>query len=117
MTARERRTEKARSLRQPMPKAELAFWRMVQNRSLGGYKFRRQQPIDRFFADFACVSAKLVVELDGPSHAEREAEDAERTVIIERCGWRVIRFTNAEVLGNIDDVAERLLDELRLASR
>ena len=64
-TVRERRTAKARSLRQPMPQAEFVFWRAVQNRQLDGFKSRRQQLVDRFFADFACVSAKLVVELDG----------------------------------------------------
>ena len=100
-----------------MPQAEFAFWCAVRDRQLDGYKFRRQHPIDRFFADFACVSTKLVVELDGPSHAERAFEDAERTEVIEHCGWRVVRFTNEEVLGGIENVCARLLEELRLASR
>jgi very-short-patch-repair endonuclease len=100
-----------------MPRAEFVFWSAVRDRQFEGLKFRRQHPIDRFFADFACPSAKLVVELDGPSHADREIEDAERTAVMERCGWRVIRFTNEEVLQGLEYVFARLLGELRLASR
>lgn len=113
---RERRTAKARSLRQPLPTAELIVWRAISNRQLGGYKFRRQHPIDRFFADFACVAAKLVVELDGPSHDRRRSQDEERTAVMEQCGWRVIRFTNAEIGADLERVLARLLAELRLAS-
>jgi very-short-patch-repair endonuclease len=73
--------------------------------------------IDRYFADFACVEAKLVVELDGGQHAERAAADAERTRALEMIGWRVIRFWNHEVLLETNGVLETILAALREASR
>ena len=86
---------------------------MVRNRQLGGCKFRRQVAIDRYFADFACVEAKLVVELDGGQHADQTAYDAERTRTIEACGWRVIRFWNHDVLIESEGVAAAILAALR----
>jgi len=86
---------------------------MLRNRQLDGCKFRRQVPIDRYFADFACVEAKLVVELDGGQHAEQIAYDAERTRVIETCGWRVIRFWNHEVLLESEGVCDTILAALR----
>ena len=79
---------------------------------MNGYKFRRQMPIEGFIADFACVEAKLIVELDGGQHALTEAKDRRRTEIIGRAGYLVLRFWNEEVLGNtqgvIDDIAATL---------
>ena len=87
---------------------------MICNRQLGGYKFRRQLPIDRYFADFACVEAKLIVELDGGQHGERQNYDAERTKVLEACGWRVIRFWNHQ-LSEGDSVRDMILAELTLS--
>ncbi len=80
-----------------------------------GIKWRRQVPIDRYFADFACKDAKLVIELDGGQHAERAEYDAERTRVIEACGFRVLRFWNNDVLENLDGVAEVIRAEVQLA--
>ncbi len=82
---------------------------MVRNRQLDGSKFRRQLPIDRYVADFACVEAKLIVELDGGQHADRAAYDAERTERLEMLGWRVIRFWNHEVMLEPEGVLETIL--------
>jgi very-short-patch-repair endonuclease len=107
------RTGRARALRRDQTDAERKLWSMLRNRQLDGCKFRRQVAIDRFFADFACVEAKLVVELDGGQHAERLMEDAERTQVLEACGWRVIRFWNHDVLAESDGVAQSILAALR----
>jgi len=86
----------------------------VRGRRLAGFKFRRQVPIDRYFADFACWDAKLIVELDGPSHADRELHDLARTEVLERCGYRVLRFANETVLADPGRVAEIIGAALRL---
>ena len=74
-----------------------------------GHKFRRQRPIGPYFADFACLEARLVVELDGGQHVEAVAYDAARTLAMEREGFRVLRFWNNEVLTQIDAVCEQIL--------
>jgi very-short-patch-repair endonuclease len=107
-----RNTNLARALRQSAPAAERRLWRMVRAHRLGGYKFRRQIPIDRYIVDFVCMDARLIVELDGPTHEEREAEDAARTEVLQQLGYVVIRFPNDEVLWNIHAVEMRLRREL-----
>ena len=107
------RTIRARTLRRDQTDVERKLWSMLRGRQLGGFKFRRQVPIDRYFADFACVEAKLIVELDGGQHADQVAYDAERTAMLEAWGWRVVRFWNDDVLVNADGVAETILNALR----
>ena len=108
-----RKTGRARVLRRDQTDAERKLWSMLRNRQLGDCKFRRQVPIDRYFADFACVEAKLVVELDGGQHSDQIAYDTERTQVIEACGWRVIRFWNHEVLLESEGVTDTILAALR----
>jgi very-short-patch-repair endonuclease len=107
------RTERARRLRRDSADAERKLWSILRGRKLDGFKFRRQVPIDRYFADFACVAAKLVVELDGGQHAERIERDLDRTRTLEACGWRVIRFWNHAVLAEREGVAATILAALR----
>jgi very-short-patch-repair endonuclease len=79
-----------------------------------GVKFRRQHPIGPYFADFACVSKKLVVEIDGEHHAFQVEADASRTAAMEQRGWRVARFWANEVVKNPEGIwteIERLLGE------
>ena len=80
-----------------------------------GVKFRRQHPAEGYIADFYCLEARLVVELDGGGHAEESQEryDAERTVALERAGIRVLRFWNTDVLQNAEGVLEMILAALR----
>jgi very-short-patch-repair endonuclease len=100
------RISRARTLRDQSTEVERKLWSVLRNRQLGGLKFRRQVPIDRYFADFACVEARLVIELDGGQHADRSAEDAVRTRAIEACGWKVVRFWNNEVKENLEGAAD-----------
>ena len=109
------RTHRARELRERSTDAEWKLWAIVRNRQLGGYKFRRQVPIDRYFADFACREAKLVVEIDGSQHQDRADYDAKRTEVLEACGWRVIRFDNRDVLTNTLGVGDSILLEIQSA--
>ncbi len=109
------RTTRARTLRRDQTDAERKLWRLVSGRQLGGFKFRRQYPIDRYFVDFACREASLIVELDGGQHAINADYDAARTETLARAGWKVIRFWNNQVLGEPIGVLDVILSELDLA--
>ena len=102
--------ENARTLKKVMTTAEKILWNRLRNRKLKGFKFRRQHPIDVFIADFYCHEAKLVVEVDGRMHslAVVKEYDAGRTHEIEKLGITVIRFTNEEVIKDINEVLEKI---------
>ena len=112
--ARTRLTGFARKLRRDMTDAEKALWQRLRARQLDGAKFVRQFPIGGFIADFACRSARLVIELDGGQHAD-STRDAERTREIGRHGYIVLRFWNNDVLTNMEGVLESILTELHNA--
>ena len=107
---RERAGVRARRLRAASPEAERALWRRLRNRQVGGHKFRRQHPVGPFFADFACVEAKLIVELDGGQHFEPSAIDADsrRTAALMKEGWHVMRFDNRQALVETDAVLSQI---------
>ena len=109
------RTTRARELRANSTDVEGKLWAALRGRQLAGFKFRRQYPIDRYFADFACVEAKLVVELDGGQHVEQAGWDEKRTAVLEACGWRVLRVWNNEVIANLDGVGEAVHAALEVA--
>ena len=95
---------RARELRHNMTDAERALWRALRSRQLEGFRFRRQVPLDRYIADFACLRAKLVVELDGGQHAEQQAYDTARSTALQSLGYRVLRYWNHDVLQRLDEV-------------
>ena len=99
----------ARAMRAQPTDAERKLWqRLRHDVALTGSHFRRQVPIGPFIVDFASHRAKLVIELDGGQHDERRVEDARRTRAIESRGYRVLRFWNNDVSGNIDGVLHEL---------
>jgi very-short-patch-repair endonuclease len=104
--------DRARELRHHATDAERALWYRLRSRGLSNHRFRRQHPVCGFFADFACVERKLIVELDGGQHADRLTEDMRRTDVLERAGWRVIRFWDDDVLLRCDEVLEAILAAL-----
>jgi very-short-patch-repair endonuclease len=108
----ERTRDRARKLRRDMTGPEKALWRLLRGSRLDGFKFRRQHPIGPFVADFCCVAQKLVVELDGMTHAGAGDDDDARTKAIEQMGYRVIRFTNDDVIDDPELIAETILREL-----
>ena len=91
-----------------MTPPEIKLWTILRAGRLG-VKFVRQMPIAPYIADFAAREHRLVIELDGDSHAGREAYDAARTAFIESKGFRVIRFGNSEVMTNPEGVARAIL--------
>jgi very-short-patch-repair endonuclease len=110
------KTANARRLRQNQTLAEKTLWTLVRNRRLGGFKFLQQVAIDRDFADFVREAAKVIVELDGPTHDGREAYANRRTGTLELFGYVVLRFRTARVLADPDGAADDILTALRSAS-
>jgi very-short-patch-repair endonuclease len=100
-----------RELRQPQTPAETKLWSHLRNRQLGGFKFRRQHPIDRFIVDFYCVACRLVIEIDGDSHTEQVEYNQARTEWLNDRGCHVIRFTNRDVFQRLGAVLEAILQE------
>jgi very-short-patch-repair endonuclease len=98
------KVSKSRELRRDVSRAEKICWHLIRDRRIKGVKFRRQHPIGPYFADFACVSRKLVIEIDGEHHAFQAEADARRTAAMEREGWRVIRFWANEVVQNPEGI-------------
>jgi very-short-patch-repair endonuclease len=101
--------KRARELRKQMPPAEAAMWNALRALKPLGLHFRRQVPLGRYFADFACHHPKLVIEVDGDTHVS-ESYDAERDRFMEREGYRVLRVSNRDVLDNLDGVIETVLN-------
>lgn len=99
-------TKAARGLRRNQTDAEQRLWFALRDRRLDGAKFRRQVPVDGYIVDFLCKEAKLVVELDGGQHADQTSEDAARTARLEILGYRVIRFWNNDIHGDLPGVLE-----------
>ena len=97
--------ENAKMLRNNMTQAELALWGRINKNQLG-VRFKPQHPISFFIADFYCHKHKLVIEIDGEIHEQQIEYDEGRTFELEHYGINVIRFTNEEVLCNIDKVIE-----------
>ena len=107
----------ARDLRKNLTPAEDYLWRALKSKQLNGLRFRSQHPVGNFILDFYCASCKLVVEVDGSIHDDRQDYDLERTKVLETYGYVVLRFTNDEVLGNIDIVLAKIAEaaEARIA--
>ena len=108
------RRQFARGLRQQMTRAEEILWAQLRGSRFHGSKFKRQVPLDRYVVDFYCHAAKLAVELDGKQHEWFAGYDAGRTAVFESVGVRVVRFTNAEVIDDLDSVLARIRAELEL---
>jgi very-short-patch-repair endonuclease len=111
-------TRRAREFRNEKTAAETRVWWMLRARRFADLKFRRQHVLGNYIADFVCIAARLVIEIDGATHGEDESKrDAKRTEEIERAGYRVIRFNNHYVMDDRDgDVAEMILEALRTSS-
>ena len=99
-----RNTTRARSLRHAATPAERHLWTALRASALGA-KFSRQMPLGPYFADFLCRDLKLVIELDGVSHETRADHDRARDAWMAAQGYRVLRFVNADVVGNVEGVA------------
>lgn len=108
---RDANRKNARNMRRALTEAELKFWNAARAHRLMGIGFRRQMPIAGYIVDFACPEHKLIIEIDGASHSldQNISRDAARDEKLALLGWQVVRFTNDEVYGHIDDVCMYLL--------
>ncbi len=93
-------------LRRNVTDAEKKLWAAVRNKQINGIKFRRQQAIGPYIADFLSHAPALIIELDGGQHAMKQDQDAVRTAFLERAGYRVLRFWNHEVIENLPGVLQ-----------
>jgi len=102
---------KRKFLRNNMPLQETILWSRLKNKQLGGYRFRRQFSIGRYVVDFYCPALKLVIEIDGDSHFVNDAEkyDKIRQNFIESLGIKFLRFTNLDIINNLNSVSEKIL--------
>ncbi len=106
---------RARTLRRDATAAEKILWHHLRNRQLDGFKFSRQEPIGPYIVDFVCRAKKLIFEIDGVTHetAEELAHDVARTEFLAGQGYRVIRFKNEDVFGDLGPVLEKIVLNLR----
>ena len=88
------------------------WWHLRHRLAVPGTHFRRQVRIDRYIADFACRTKRIVVEVDGSQHGVRSAADEERTKVLQAKGYRVLRYWNNDVLTNIEAVLEDILSAI-----
>lgn len=105
----------AKRLRHDSTDAERLIWSRLRAHRLAGFKFNRQAPIGPYIVDFACFEEKLVIELDGGQHGEAVERDKQRDEWLSCQGFRVLRFWNNEVLGNLEGVLTRVLEVLELS--
>ena len=106
--------ELAEKQKQHPTDAEKFLWQNLKGKQLENYKFRRQHIIDQFIVDFVCLQKKLIIEIDGAYHnlPEVQISDAERTGILETLEYRIIRFSNEEIIQNIDAVLSQIAETL-----
>ena len=107
-------TKRARGMRREMTEPETRLWLQLRAKRFADVKFRRQKVIqneqNRYIVDFAANDPKLVIELDGDTHAGREAYDVARTKFLEAEGYSVVRFLNSDVMVNMDGVLTKLAE-------
>jgi very-short-patch-repair endonuclease len=100
----------AHLLRKNLTSAEERLWIALRNRKLCGYKFRRQHPVREFIVDFYCAEKELVIEVDGKIHLEKQVieRDQNRSAELERMGISIIRFTNDEIMDQLEEVLKKI---------
>ncbi len=101
----------ARRLRANQTDAETVLWNRIRNRQIDGHKFARQVPIGRYICDFVCREKRVVIDVDGGQHND-SAEDVVRDRYLIAEGYRVLRFWNNDVLGNLEGVLTTIQTEL-----
>ncbi len=106
--------ENAKGLRQGQTKAEEILWKNLRARKFMNLKFRRQHPFENFVLDFYCHEEKLCIEADGSIHNEKEImeNDQNRTRLLNENGITVLRFTNHEIINNIDAVLSKIINHI-----
>jgi very-short-patch-repair endonuclease len=101
----------ARKLRMRSTDAEKLLWRHLRAKRLMGLKFRRQEPIGKFIADFVCYERRVIIEVDGGQHSERPERDQGRDEWFKNKGFSILRFWNNDVLSQTEEVLEAIVKE------
>jgi len=109
-------SEVARNLRKNLTPSEQSLWKHLRQEQLGGFKFRRQQPIGKFIADFVCFEKRLIVEVDGEVHLSQKERDNERDLYLKESGFKVVRFSNEEIERDIKGVLGRIRENIAESS-
>ena len=104
----------ARHLRKSMTAEETILWNVLRNRQLCGCKFRRQAPIGPYIVDFLHRKQRLVIEIDGGIHRQQQEYDAAREEYLRARNYKIIRFTNEEILQNLPTVLSRITQALHI---
>ena len=100
--------QRAQSLRNRTTDAERFLWNRLRRRQLHGYRFRRQVPLGNYIADFVCIEAKLIIELDGSQHQQHLAYDQERTRYLEQRGFKILRVWDNQAFTETESVLEAI---------
>jgi len=104
---------KAQELRKNSTVSEILLWNKIKSRKMLRYQFMRQKPIDNYILDFYCSKLKLVIEIDGESHDNKQKEDIIRQRKLEKLGLNIIRFNDREVKTDIDGVLRTLESKIK----
>ncbi len=100
--------ERVRFLRANETRAEKLLWHQLRRKRVGHLRFRRQYRLERYIVDFVCLPKRLVIEIDGPTHEQTAAGDEARTRWLQAFGYRVMRFSNDDVLRDLEGVVRTI---------
>ncbi|MSQ23573.1 MAG: endonuclease domain-containing protein [Chloroflexi bacterium] len=103
---------RARRLRRNPTDAEVRLWQALRHRRFSGHKFRRQQPLGGFIVDFVSVDRRLIIEVDGAQYADQAKYDAVRDAWLTAQGFRVMRFSDFEVMTELESVEEAIWEAI-----
>jgi len=109
---RKSKTQLAKKLRKNQTEAERRLWYHLRSKQIGGYKFRRQQPIGPYIVDFVCFNRNLIIEVDGGQHSTKKVNDLERDAWLQSRGYNVVRFWNTDVICSIEGVIAIIQEKL-----
>jgi very-short-patch-repair endonuclease len=104
----------ARALRQRETDLEHRLWQALRRRRVFGLKFRRQHPLGPYVADFACLEAQLLIEIDGYWHTQKKGADAQRDAYLRSLGYEVVRFDIENEAADVDTLAEMIAHEVKI---
>ncbi len=110
----------SRKLRGTMTKAEAVLWKYVLRAgNMRGYSFNRERPVFKYIADFLCKELNLIIEVDGASHLETSVadRDKERDYVLRSAGFNIIRFSDNEILKDLDRVSMRIEEEIKMIEK
>ncbi|MDD5043462.1 MAG: endonuclease domain-containing protein [Patescibacteria group bacterium] len=103
----------SKALRGNMTKTEIILWSKIKNKQINGLQFYRQKPLGKYIVDFYCPTKKLIIEIDGGQHFDKDniIKDAEREKYLKQSGLKILRFTNLDIFYNMEGVIGKIMRE------